>query len=281
MDNNESIEVLFCDPAHFDLIDVKNPFMKAGAALDRELARRQWEAVREAYQAAGCKVGTLAPVAGLEDMVFANNQVFVGRTKSGERFIVPSRMRYESRRREVPHYVELFRERSYRVIDIDFGDDFMEGHGDLLWQGNDFRSGKVWAGFGFRTTRGAIEKMQRALEPLGVELIPLQLRDPRFYHLDTCFAPLTEKAVLVYPEAFTPQAYATIQENAERVYVIGEQDALRFLCNGVSVNGRFITPAMSPQLKNALTRERLEPVVVDTSEFQKSGGSVCCLKLFL
>jgi len=86
--------------------------------------------------------------------------------------------------------------------------------------------------------------------------------------------------VLVHPAAFTPQSYQVIQQNCERVYVVGEEDALRFVCNGVAAGGKFITPYVSPQVASALSRERLEPVVVNTSEFQKSGGSVCCLKLF-
>jgi hypothetical protein len=34
-------------------------------------------------------------------------------------------------------------------------------------------------------------------------------------------------------------------------------------------------------LERALHREKLTPVVVSTSEFEKSGGSVCCIKLFI
>jgi N-dimethylarginine dimethylaminohydrolase len=268
--------VLFCDPEHFKIIDSKNPFMKPGEHLDVELARKQWEQVKSAFFAAGFQAEVLTAVEGLEDMVFANNQVFVASQEQGK-FVVPSRMRYESRRREVPHYVEWFAKRGYRVIELDYGDDFLEGHGDLLWHADD---SKIWAGYGFRSTVGGVKKFAAAMQPLGKKVIPLELRDPRFYHLDTCFAPLTSKAVLVHPAAFTPQSYQVIQQNCERVYVVGEEDALKFVCNGVAAGGKFITPYVSPQVASALSRERLEPVVVNTSEFQKSGGSVCCLKLF-
>ena len=266
--------VLFCDPAYFDVIDAKNPFMQPGAALDKAMARRQWESVQKVFADAGFTVDVLPSEAGLEDMVFANNQVFVGVGANGERFIVPSRM---------THYVAWFRERGYRVIDLDYGDDFLEGHGDLSWNGNRLNPPKqplVWAGYGIRTTRGGVEKFSRAVAALGIEVVPLELRDPRFYHLDTCFAPLTENAVVVHPEAFTAESFERIQQRVKHLYVVGEPDALKFICNGVAAEGRFITPATSPQLLMALRREKLEPVVVDTSEFQKSGGSVCCLKLF-
>ena len=269
--------VLFCDPAHFKIIDSKNPFMKPGEPLDLMLARQQWEQVKDAFAAAGFAPEVLPSVEGLEDMVFANNQIFVAGEEQGK-VIVPSRMRYPSRQREVPHYVEWFKQRGYKVIELDYGDDYLEGHGDLLWHAD---GSKVWAGYGFRSTVGGVKKFASAVEKLGIQVIPLELRDPRFYHLDTCFAPLTSKAVLVHAPAFTPQSYQKIQKNCERVYVVGEEDALKFVCNGVAAAGKFITPYVSPQVASALSRERLEPVLVNTSEFQKSGGSVCCLKLFI
>jgi N-dimethylarginine dimethylaminohydrolase len=61
---------------------------------------------------------------------------------------------------------------------------------------------------------------------------------------------------------------------------VDREDALKFVCNGVSANGKFLTPAITQCVREALVREGLEPVVLDTSEFLKSGGSICCLKLF-
>jgi len=269
--------VLFCDPKHFQVIDSKNPFMKPGEPVDLPLACEQWESLKREFADAGFSIEVLPSVDGLEDMVFANNQLFVAGEEHGK-FIVPSRMRFASRQKEVPHYVAWFKQRGYRVIELDLSDDYLEGHGDMLWHAD---SSKVWAGYGIRSTLGGVKKFTAAVEPLGIKVVPLELRDPRFYHLDTCFAPLTPKAVLVHPAAFTPQSYQSIQQNCERVYIVGEDDALKFVCNGVAAGGKFITPHLSPQVASALSRERLQPVVVNTSEFQKSGGSVCCLKLFI
>jgi N-dimethylarginine dimethylaminohydrolase len=270
--------VLFCPPEHFDVIDVKNPFMRGAAPVDRTRARRQWEAVCSAFAEAGHDVVTLPAAAGLEDMVFANNPVFVGWSAAGG-FVVPSRMRYPSRQGEVEHYVRWFREYGFGVVELEYGaDDYLEGHGDLLWHAD--RS-KVWAGHGFRSSRGGVRKFEEAMDELGIHVIPLELADERFYHLDTCLAPLTAEAVLVYPGAFTHDAYERIQENCARVYEVAAEDALGFVCNGVATGGRFITAQMTPRLANALEREGLEPLLVDTSEFEKSGGSVCCLKLFV
>ncbi|MGH9668646.1 MAG: dimethylarginine dimethylaminohydrolase family protein [Terriglobales bacterium] len=268
---------LFCPPTYFEIRDVKNPFMRGAEPVDRERAEAQWEGVRRAFEEAGVATEVIPAIQDLEDMVFANNQVFVGLGREGERFIVPSHMRFPSRQREVPHFVEWFRRRGYRVIELNLATEFLEGHGDLLWHAD---GSKVWAGHGVRSSRGGVEQFASAMSEMGVEVTPLELVDARFYHLDTCFTPLTAGAALIYPGAFSREALASIRAGCPRVHEVGEQEALGFVCNGVAAHGRFLTPRVGPGLARALEREGLEPVVVETSEFEKSGGSVCCLKLF-
>jgi N-dimethylarginine dimethylaminohydrolase len=269
---------LFCPPTYFEIRDVKNPFMRGAGPVNIEKAQAEWDDVRRAFEEAGVATEVIPAVPDLEDMVFANNQVFVGQTREGERFIVPSHMRFPSRQREVPYFVEWFRGRGYRVVELDLTNEFLEGHGDLLWHAD---GSKVWAGHGFRNSRGGVERFAEAMHKLEIDVIPLELVDGRFYHLDTCFAPLTAEAVVIYPGAFSREALASIRANCPRVHEVEEQEALGFVCNGVAANGRFITPRLDSGLIRALARESLEPVVVETSEFEKSGGSVCCLKLFI
>src|SRR5579863_9679617 len=147
--------VLLCPPNFFDVVDQKNPYMSKDFAVDRAKARKQWEALCGVLQQHGCEVVTIDPVKGLEDMVFAANQVFVGETIAYGKFIFPSRMVHPSRQREVPFYVNWFRERNFRVIDLDYGDDYLEGNGDLLWHPDGRR---IYGGYGFRSTRGGVEK---------------------------------------------------------------------------------------------------------------------------
>jgi hypothetical protein len=78
----------------------------------------------------GYEVVTIDPTPGLEDMVFAANQAFVGFKEDIGRFVVPSRMVYPSRQREVAFFLDWYRKRGYRVIEVDFGDNYFEGHGD-------------------------------------------------------------------------------------------------------------------------------------------------------
>jgi N-dimethylarginine dimethylaminohydrolase len=271
-------QVLLCPPDHFDVVDQKNAYMKEKSPVDREKARQQWDSLRAALEHCGCQVETIDPVPGLEDMVFAANQVFVGSHKTAGNFIVPSRMVYPSRQREVPYYVEWFRRRNFKVIEIDFGDDCLEGHGDLLWHPDRSR---IYAGYGFRSTQGGVEKFAAAMRELEIPVIPLRLVDPFCYHLDTCLCPLNDEAVLVYPGAFAPESLSMLGGLWKRVHELTAEEAHKFMGNGIVAGGRYLTPYLTPHLEAILSEENLAPMILDTSEFEKSGGSLFCMKSFL
>jgi N-dimethylarginine dimethylaminohydrolase len=270
--------VLLCPPTHFDVVDQKNPYMSGKSPVDRVKAQRQWQALCSALEQSGCQVETIDPVAGLEDMVFAANQAFVGYSAAVGKFVVPSRMVYASRQREVPHFVEWFRKRGYKVIELDLGNDRLEGHGDLLWHPGWSR---IYAGYGFRTTRSGVDKLAAEMSKIGVPVIPLQLVDPFCYHLDTCLCPLNDESVLIYPGAYSQDSLATLRPFWKRIHELAAEEAHRFMGNGIVSNGTYITPYVTNHLQTMLEQEGIKPVVVDTSEFEKSGGSAFCMKVFL
>ena len=247
-------------------------------SIDRVRAMHQWENLRTALEQSGVAVETIAPVKDLEDMVFAANQVFVGYSERIGKFIVPSEMRYLIRQREVPFYVEWFRQRGYAIVALDLKGECLEGHGDLIWHPDRSR---IWAGYGFRSTRGGIDKFAAAMHDLDIPVVPLRLVDAYCYHLDTCFSPLNDDAVLIAPEAFSAEALHAVREGFRRVHEISRDEAVSFIGNGIVLNHRYITPRVTPNLQRILDQEGLTPVTVDTSEFEKSGGSVFCMKSFL
>jgi N-dimethylarginine dimethylaminohydrolase len=267
-----------CPPAYFTVRDVKNPFMRADAAVDRGLAEQQWAALRDAFASVGIEPLTIDPVDDLEDMVFTANQVFVGSGAVHRRFVVPSQMRHASRRREVPHFVEWFRRRDYDVVDAALGDEYLEGHGDLLQHPE---RTIVWAGYGFRSSREGVRRFAKAMQPEGITIEPLELVDPVFYHLDTCFAPLSADAAIVYSGALAAESLERLRRGWNRLYEVTREDALRFVCNGVAVEGRFLVSHLPPALERILLAEDIAPLRVDVSEFEKSGGSVFCMKTLL
>lgn len=271
------LNVLLCPPNYFDVVDQKNPYMSRESAVDRVKARSQWENLRSVLQQSGCEVATIQPVEDLEDMVFAANQIFAGEKSGYGKFIVPSRMVYPSRQREVLYYANWFRERDFRVIDLDFGEDYLEGHGDLLWHPDRCR---IYAGYGFRSTLGGVEKFSAAMFEMGIPVVPLQLVDPYCYHLDTCLCPLNNEAALIFPGAYSAEALASVHKFWKRVHLLTAEETHRFMGNGIVVNGCYIAPSVTPQLEAILRQEGLTPVIVETTEFEKAGGSCSCMKTF-
>jgi N-dimethylarginine dimethylaminohydrolase len=247
-------------------------------AIDRLKAQQQWEGLRRALQDAGVQVEIIDPVKDLDDMVFAANQVFVGYHSQFGNFIVPSRMRHASRQKEVSFFVEWFRQRGYKIIDLDLDGENLEGHGDLLWHPHRSR---IWAAYGFRSTRGGVEKFAAAMQELNFPVTILQLVDEHCYHLDTCLCPLNDDAALIYPGAFSAQSLQTLCAGWKRIHELSQDEARQFIGNGIVVNGRFITPRLTQNLQQILTKEGLTPILVDTSEFEKSGGSAFCMKAFI
>lgn len=268
--------VLMCPPTFFDVREPKNPHM--GLPIDPVLAQHQWENLRDALVRTGLKLELIDPVQHLEDMVFSANQAFVGHHPQIGKFVVPSRMRFPSRQKEVPFYTDWFRAHGYRVIDLDFGSDYLEGHGDLLWHPDRSR---IWAAYGFRSTLGGVEKFTMAMRDLGFPVTTLELIDKYCYHLDTCLCPLGKESAIICPAALSPQSVKAIHEGFERVHELSRDEASHFMGNGIAVNGFYITPRLSPNLAKILDKESFSPVIVDTSEFEKSGGSVFCMKTFL
>jgi N-dimethylarginine dimethylaminohydrolase len=271
-------KVLMCPPDYFDVVDQKNPYMLRETTIDQAKARSQWNSLCDVLRQNGYEVDTVDPVEGLEDMVFAANQVFVGEKEGYGKFVVPSHMVFASRQREVPFFVEWCRKREYQVIELDYGEDYLEGHGDLLWHPDGSR---IYAGFGFRSTRGGVEKFAEAMSKMSISVVPLQLTDEYCYHLDTCLCPLNNEAALIFPGAFSVEALGALHKSWKRIHLLTAEEAHRFMGNGIVANGSYITPYVTPQLKTILQQEGLKPVVVDTSEFEKSGGSCFCMKMVL
>ncbi len=269
--------VLMCAPDHYDVVDVKNPFMAGHVgAINRGLARRQWEEVKAAFEAAGKPVSLIPSVEGLEDMVFCANQTFVGVTPKMEKVCLLAQMRHSSRRREVPAFEAWFKGQGYAIARLKEGVSF-EGAGDAIWH-----PGKrlIWGGHGFRSQPEAYDEVARAFDS---PVVLLKMVNEKFYHLDTCFCPLTSEAVLIYPSAFDAESLGLILKIFPIVLTASEGEAGRLLaCNAAVVDSKT---AILQKGASAVARHMavmgLKVLEVDTSEFIKSGGSAYCLKMFL
>lgn len=268
--------VLMCPPDHYDVLDVKNPFMigKAGT-VDKVQAKSQWEGVKDAYASRGKTVKLIDPVEGLEDMVFCANQTMVGLTTRMERVCLLGRMRHPSRRKEVPYFESWFKQEGYRIERLKDETAMFEGMGDCLWH-----PGKrlLWGGYGFRSDPEVYEEVAQVFE---APVILLRLVNERFYHLDTCFCPLSQESVLIYPSAFDPESLGLILKIFPIVLVAEELEATKLLaCNAAVIDSKVALIQKGNEIANRhVAAIGIETVPLETGEFLKSGGSVYCMRM--
>ncbi|MEK7389267.1 MAG: arginine deiminase-related protein [Elusimicrobiota bacterium] len=275
----EPTGVLMCPPDYFQVLSVKNPYMIGNVGgVDPMKARRQWETLVAAFESVGCPVDTITPTPGLEDMVFCANQSLAGTRPDGEKVALISAMRHASRRREVGSFKHWYEARGYRVFSLKSeGHEAFEGSGDAIWHPC---KRLIWGGYGFRTDAAMFTQVA---EFFKTPVLLLKLVNERFYHLDTCFCPLTSESVLIYPSAFDAASLELILKMFPIVITSSEADAVtRMSCNSAVWRSKFaLVQKGAAAASGHMQALGLKVVEVDTSEFVKSGGSVYCLKQFL
>ncbi len=262
---------LMCPPLHFDVEYVINPWMAGQIhAANHQLAASQWSQLSTLLNR-HAKVVSLPAVEGLPDLVFtANAAVVYGRTA------VLSSFRYPERQPEAPHFADWLRADGFQVHTLPPGVLF-EGAGDALL---DRERPLLWFGHGLRSDLAAKPYLEQFL---GIEVQPLELCDPRFYHLDTCFCPLEHGYLMYYPQAFTQESRAAIEARVapEKRLAVTEEDAVRFTCNAVNILRQVILNDASHQTLAWLTERGFEVIKTPLTEFMRSGGAAKCLSLRL
>lgn len=263
--------ILMCAPDYFGVDYIINPWMEnqVGRATPSR-ARSQWENLR-GNLAAHAEIALIAPTPGLPDMVFTANAGLA----IGERAVV-SEFRSKERRPEAGLFRDWFEAQGYAIAHWPARVPF-EGAGDALF---DHARDIVWCGHGWRSGAEAPRHLERIFSR---PTIALKLVDPRFYHLDTCFCPLSGGWLMYYPAAFdvaSREAIRAIVPAKKRIDVC-ERDALSFACNAVEIAGRIYLNACSDDLRARLVDAGFTPVVTPLSEFMKAGGAAKCLTLQL
>ncbi len=259
---------LMCRPEHFTVSYAINPWMDPSVPVDRQLALRQWEALRGTYLDLGHRVDELPPVPGLPDMVFAaNGATVLGGTVLGARF------RHPQRRAEAAAHLAWFRAAGFgRVVEPRYVN---EGEGDLLVTGHP-EAQVVLAGTGFRTDPRAHAE---AAAVLGRPVLGLELVDPRFYHLDTALAVLDGETIAWLPEAFSPRSRELLTARFPDPVVADREDAAVLGLNAVSDGRHVVLPARARRLAAMIAERGFVPVPVEVSELLKAGGGAKCCTL--
>ena len=248
-------------PDAFDVRYAINPWMDPSVPVDRARARAQWDALRAVYESLGHRVDVLEPLVGAPDMVYAaNGGVVVGERAVGSRFARPERAA------EAPAFTAWLTGSGWAdVVDPGVA---LEGEGDAV-----VCASVVLVGSGFRSDPRAAAVVADAL---GVEVLPLRLVDPRYYHLDLAVWHLGDDRLAWYPPALDAASQALVRRRFPDAVEATGADAQALGLNGWSDGRHAVLPRGATRLMAALADRGLEVLGVDVSELARGGGGPKC-----
>ncbi|MHB8530337.1 MAG: dimethylarginine dimethylaminohydrolase family protein [Caulobacteraceae bacterium] len=272
--------LLMTDPAHYRVAYRINPWMQPAAwsadPLSHErLAKRAWRSLKAALEDSGAEIRVIPATPGLPDMVFPANAAVVLDRKA-----LVARFRHRERAGESGEFLAAFEAlRAGGQVDevTPITGCFQEGAGDCIW---DATRRLFWVGSGPRSSSRSAGIIA---DHFGAEVVSLPLASERYYHLDTCFCPLSGGEVLYYPPALTDQAIAALRARVPPHQLIEAEaeDAEAFCVNAVSLGRNLVMAAPSERLRERLDERGYKVVGVDLAPFILSGGGAFCMTLRL
>lgn len=255
-----------CPPKFFDIEYEINPWMHEVDRVDVKKALEQWQALKKVYEKLGCEVFVLPAKKGWPDLVFtANAGLLISPNK-----IILSNFRFPERQGEAKFNEYWFRKNGFEVVQplIPF-----EGQGEAFVWNN-----KILAGFGFRSVEGTASVLEKVS---GMEVVQLELVDPRFYHLDMALAPINSGLIVYNPKAFSAISVKKIKSLGAELIEVNTHDANLFGPNMVPIGKNIVMIDGTEKLAKDLIDRGFKTIELDMSEFRKSGGAIRCLTLNL
>jgi N-dimethylarginine dimethylaminohydrolase len=258
--------ILMCPPDFYGIEYEINPWMSRSIPSDAAQSRVQWQALHDQFVSLGVDVRLMQPVPGLPDLVFTANAGLVWQDK-----VFLAAFRHSARQGETPVDAAWFQANGFETVSLPQPLNF-EGAGDALFCGD-----TLYAGYLVRSDASAMQWLGSAMK---CRVIPLQLVDNHYYHLDTCFCPLDPQTAIYFPPAFDVYAQRALS-SIPRLITVEPDEAARFACNAVVVGHHVVLNTGCPKLEADLIRHGFVPHRTPLDEFLKAGGSAKCLTLRL
>ena len=218
----------------------------------------------------------------LQDLVFvANNGIVLQHTP----IYIGSNFKATNRIGEEVIGMRFFDSLGYKTIRSPFE---FEGEAELKY----LRDNIYIGGYGIRSDKRAYEWME---SEFGMNIIKLELKDPKNYHLDCTIFPLTNESVIVVVDSFTKEEIKSIEKVADIIPITMDQ-AHTGLTNSVRVNNYllnasdidFLSKRSEDYRYESDKNRRLEQIAADNAmevcyfnleEYMKGGGLLSCLVL--
>src|SRR6476646_7289352 len=158
-------------------------------------------------------------------------------------------------------FTRWMEERGYEILRLPESL-YFEGEGDAL-----FADDALFCGYKFRSD---IQSHRAVADMLGCLVISVELVDPRFYHLDTCFCPLPDGSAFWFPAAFDEYGQRAIRSHVPDLIDVAEEEAVHFSCNAVVLDREVVLPEGAPRLIESLGKRGYHCHPLPMSEFLKA-----------
>jgi len=263
---------LMCKPDGYGIFYSINPWMEPRywEMTDHYVAVNQWNTLKDKLEELGHEVVVIDQAAGSPDMCFVANAGVVHNKN-----VILSCMKHPERQGEQKAFASFFKDH-FKVLN--YNSQVQEGAGDCLY--DSFRM-MMWFGYGQRSVKDA---SWYTTEICGKLTTLVELVNPYFYHLDTCFCPLTNGEIVYYPPAFSHGSLKLIKDiiPAKRRIDLYSAEADAFCANMICVGDDIIMPDWHGDLPNELKEKHGYNVhMLDMSAFIAAGGACKCLVLRL
>lgn len=275
---------VFIDASTFDVLPIQhneNPYVDIKVHHSKHKSMKQHENLVHSFTASPSIVCKLPrPTSPLSDIVFCAD-AGLSLPRLGRPLLVLPNMKYKHRQDELPYLKQCFK--SIHLPTIDYpGIEPFEGQAELKW----FHGGrKAVCGYGYRSTKKTFAELDQLFQKLygdeKPELLVIRLVSRSYYHLDIAMLEYDDKRCIVHRNAISAASLRKLEQflGKENVTVLDTSDP--FCLNAVVDGAHLITHKLTdPHLQSKLQSiTGLTIKQVDTSEFEKSGGSVRCLTL--
>jgi len=259
--------------------DKQNPYIDIDMNVNMKKALKQHSDLVKAFK--NVDVFTVQPIDSIPDIVFtANGGLSLPRLN--EPLIILPYMKYPQRQNELKYLKNIF---DYKTIDFPGSSDApFEGQAELKW----FHGGlKAVCGYGHRSTKKTFSIANKLFKKIykehnlpPPELLVIPLKSADYYHLDVAMLEFDDTKCIVHRNAFSMESIKKLKNflGASNVFVIDTDDS--FCLNAVVDGSTLVTHKLTKELKKELEQITSKKIrMVDTSEFEKSGGSVRCMTL--
>jgi N-dimethylarginine dimethylaminohydrolase len=277
---------MMCFPFTLDSDNPNNVWMQEMSEEDREidqqLARRQW---MDLYQqlAGEAYVHTLSSTQDFQDLVYIAN-IGIVLTHLPKPVAVVSNFKSPPRKGEDEIGKREFESMRYPVRRPPAGISW-EGEADLKHVVDNIYIG----GYGIRTDPKVYDWFEKEFD---MKVIKVRMTDQKLYHFDCNCFPLTAETVLLCTSIMEPAEIKAVEKVAE-VVPVSLALAHAALTNSVRVGSFVITGSTLSGLKptdddwddeckkvafleRVLPKYSLDPIIVNLSEYEKSGAACSC-----